>query len=81
MLQKWKKEILFIALQHSIADLEQYIQCHIQQILQNVYCDIDVILKNIVENQNDQKIAYMTFFVKKCFKKVINIVIIFLYHK
>ena len=25
MLQKWKKEILFIALQHSIADLEQYL--------------------------------------------------------
>ena len=61
MLQKWKKEILFIALQNSIADLEQYLQCHIQQILQNVYCDIDVILKNIVESQNDQKIAYMTF--------------------
>ncbi|MEY8320679.1 pentapeptide repeat-containing protein [Lachnospiraceae bacterium 46-61] len=61
MLQKWKKEILFTTLQHTIADLEKYLQCHIQQILKNVYCDIDAILKNIVENQNEQKVAYITF--------------------
>ena len=62
MLNKWENEVMFPILNHTISALEEQLQCHIEQVIQNVCMDIEMLFNKVAEQQEQkQKIAYITF--------------------
>ena len=37
MLNKWENEVMFPILNHTISALEEQLQCHIEQVIQNAF--------------------------------------------
>ncbi len=61
MLKKWENEVMFPILNHTISELEKYLQCHLEQIIKKVCMDIETLFDKAAKASEQQKIAYITF--------------------
>lgn len=82
MFKKWENDVMFPILNDSINALEKELQCHIETIIEKVSTDVKQILNKIVQQQKQQKAAYITFHIMR--KDILDSIYqyrIFLYDK